>query len=119
MDADMMAAMPANAMDAMNADQMGMVPPDAIPGSIEPDDGGMGALDAALDPMAANPPPGTEGDQMADLDAALGGAMDQAMDQGAGGNVQGTSPDAAVDSPSDSPDTDSEPEKGPDEPIVG
>ena len=58
MDADMMAAMPADTMDAMNADQMGMVPPDAIPGSIEPDDGGMGALDAALDPMAANPPPG-------------------------------------------------------------
>jgi len=44
---------------------------------------------------------------------------DPLLVQGAGGNVQGTSPDAAVDSPSDSPDTDSEPEKGPDEPIVG
>jgi len=77
---------------------------------------------APPDPMGTNPPPGSEADPMAGLDAALGSAMDQSMDQGAGAGApdMGVPPDAGTEAPMDAPDV-PEPDMPPppDEPIVG
>jgi hypothetical protein len=162
MDADMMAAMPPGAMEGMDADMMAAMPPGAMEGmdpamgggnmtdsAANPGmDGGMDALGAAFgaqgvepmgapppgtegdpmanmaatDPMGTAPPPGAEADPMAGLDAALGGAMDQSMDQGAGAGApdMGVPPDAGTEAPMDAPDV-PEPDMPPppDEPIVG
>ena len=135
MSADMMAAMPPEAMQGMDADMMAAAPPgvmDAAPGM----DGGMNAMDAAFGdpgagpmgapgPMGTAPQPGMEGDPMSGLDAALGGAMDQATDQGAGAGAPDmyVPPDAGAEAPMmDDPGAGgSEPDMPPpppDEPIV-
>ena len=80
-------------------DPMGTAPPPGMEGDP------MANMEPP-DPMGTNPPPGPEGDPMAGLDAALGGAMDQAMDQGAGGGApdMGVPADAGVEPPMDAPD---------------
>jgi len=119
MNADMMAAMPPDAVASISDAQMDMVPSSAVPQTapMDMDDGGMAALDAAIEPAPAEPAP-------MDMvqDAVIGGAMDQVMDQGAGAGApdMGVPPDAGVDAPMDAPnEPDAEPDMPPpDDPIV-
>jgi len=113
MNGDMMHHMPPDTMSAMSDAQMDMLPPDAVPQAAPMDDGGMGALGAALEPAAPLPVPDAASD-------ALGAAMDQATDQGAGGGApdMGAPPDAGVETPvDDAPDV-PDGVAPPDEPIV-
>ena len=91
MDAPMVANMPADAMEAISSDQMGAMPADAQSAmqDMKPeDDGGIGAMDAALGgDMAADPAMDVN-----PADAALGQAMDSAMDQGGAPAAGGEQP---------------------------
>ena len=96
--------MPPDTMSAISDAQMDMLPSDAVPQAapMDMDDGGLGALGAALEPAA---PDFAAPDAASD---ALGAAMDQATDQGAGGgapDMGAPPPDAGVETPvEDAPD---------------
>ena len=108
MNGDMMAAIPGDAMAAMSDAQMDMVPPDAVPQAttMDMDDGGMGALDAALEPAPVQ--------DLAPMDPsadAVTGAMDAAQIQGGdSAPADAAAMDQVAAGPSDMPEVDEAPE---------
>ena len=117
MDQQMMTNMPPEAMQGMSPDMIGAMPPDVIIAGVMGgmDDGGMGALDGALQPDLAQDVPGP-------MDATADATL-TAMDAGA---VAGSSPSVGMDEQADAAAHDdiaaTEPDDAPvveDDPLAG